>query len=701
MFTDFYCKRLLRLINKNVRRITMARLWLKCLLVIFIISIMIFIYSLLNVPSDVKVNEKIIPSVESKLTSESIYPKPLINNYENDCNYIEIAMVCAGYNSTQSLITVIKSLLFYRTKPLRFHFIVDEISNRTLTVLFKTWNLPHVNVTFYSASVWIPKVSWVRNKHYSGVYGLLKLILPEILSIEKVVLLDTDVTVLNDIYDLWKIFHEMDSDNKNKYELALAENQSDWYIKISESGQRPWPAIGRGFNTGVMLMNLKALRENKFSELWINTTQVVIKELYETSLADQDIINAVIKDNPRMVFILDCTWNVQLSDHTISDQCYTKAKQIRILHWNSPRKQNVKNKNSNDFNKMHKIFLDMNGNLLRRKLFGCDPIQNLPYTEAADNCQKFTKSSSITYRTHLFLREYQYDNYIDADVGLVTQCSFDRITLLDELCRRWPGTISVAVYLTDAEVQSFLDFIRNSDVLRIRKNIAYHVVYKDGEFYPINYLRNVAISQISTPYIFQLDIDFLPPVNLYEKLISYIYKLNINGTDTFYKNALIVPAFETQRYRFTFPVNKEELIKYLNYGVLYTFRYHVWTKGHAATNYSNWKSAIEPYQVTWEPDFEPYIVVHKSAPLYDERFIGFGWNKVSYITHLTALGYSYIVLPDVFIIHRPHAPSLDIGKFRTDSLYRRCLKKLKDRFVDELIAKYGDSSLRILKKTKE
>lgn len=72
---------------------------------------------------------------------------------------------------------------------------------------------------------------------------------------------------------------------------------------------------------------------------------------------------------------------------------------------------------------------------------------------------------------------------------------------------------------------------------------------------------------------------------------------------------------------------------------MYTFRYHVWTKGHAATNYSNWKTATEPYQVTWEPDFEPYIVVHKSAPLYDERFIGFGWNKVSYITHLTALGY--------------------------------------------------------------
>ncbi|CAG5079121.1 Similar to Large1: LARGE xylosyl- and glucuronyltransferase 1 (Mus musculus) [Cotesia congregata] len=679
MFTDFYCKRLLyvlaRIINKNVRKITMARLWLKCLLIIFVISITIFVYSLLNVRSEIKIYKKVLPQ-PTKIMSD-VYSEQLINN-KPDCNNIEIAMVCADYNSTQSLITVIKSLLFYRTKPLRFHFIVDEICNKTLNVLLKTWNLPH------------------------GVYGLLKVILPEILAIEKVIVLDTDITVLSDIYDLWKIFNEMENDgDKSKNVFALAENQSDWYKKKSDSGQRPWPAIGRGFNTGVMLMNLKALRETKFSDLWINTTQYVIKELYETSLADQDIINAVIKNNPSMVYVLDCTWNVQLSDHTISDQCYSTAKRIQILHWNSPRKQSVKNKNSNDFNNMHKVFLDMNGNLLRRKLFGCDPIKNLTYIESKDNCRKFSKNSAITYRTHLFIREYQYDNYIDADVGLVTQCSFDRITLLDELCKRWPGTISVAVYLTDAEVQLFLDFVRNSDVLKFRKNIAYHVVYKDGEFYPINYLRNVAISQIQTPYIFQLDIDFLPPVDLYEKLIAYIYKLNRNVTDASNRNALIVPAFETQRYRFTFPVNKEELLKYLNYGVLYTFRYHVWTKGHAATNYSNWKTATKPYQVTWEPDFEPYIVVHKSAPLYDERFIGFGWNKVSYITHLTALGYSYIVLPDVFIIHRPHAPSLDIGKFRTDALYRRCLKKLKDQFVDELIVKYGNNSLIKLKKTKE
>ena len=66
------------------------------------------------------------------------------------------------------------------------------------------------------------------------------------------------------------------------------------------------------------------------------------------------------------------------------------------------------------------------------------------------------------------------------DVALVTQCSVERIPLLEDLSKHWPGTISVALYLTDAEVQNFLEFVHGSVELRNRKNIAYHVVYKDG-----------------------------------------------------------------------------------------------------------------------------------------------------------------------------------------------------------------------------
>ncbi|EGI59897.1 Glycosyltransferase-like protein LARGE1 [Acromyrmex echinatior] len=629
----------------------MARSWLGCLFGILVPSVVFYLYLLLNVPT-VEIGKSSIGGKwrslsagmeRSNLRAEDRSPEQsqLKNNFEVKCDTIHVAMVCAGYNSTFALVTVVKSILFYRTNPLHFHLLVDEIARKTLSTLFRTWDLPHANVTFYEAEIWVPRVSWIPNKHYSGVYGLLKLILPDAMREDKVLVLDTDVTVLTDMHPLWKMFERFSVDEA----LGLVENQSNWYVKALSYGQRPWPALGRGFNTGVMLMHLRRLRDRKFSRSWENVTKRVLGHIPETSLADQDVINAVINEQPSIVYKIECTWNIQLSDHTLSDICYRDTNRIN-------------------------------------------------YNES-NPCREFEKGANILYRTHPFLLEYEYNVYSPMDVALVTQCSIERIPLLEALSKHWPGTISVALYLTDAEVQNFLNFVRGSLDLRTRRNIAYHVVYKDGDLYPINYLRNTAISYVPTPFVFQLDVDFLPQFGLYENIMNYINRLNINESD---KVALIVPAFETERYRFTFPANKDELLKFLKRGILYTFRYHVWTQGHAATNYSFWRNSTDPYQVSWEPDFEPYIIVSKSAPRYDTRFIGFGWNKVSYVTHLTALDYKYIVLPDTFIIHRPHAPSLDIGKFRTDSVYRRCLKKLKDEFVKELMAKYGETALSKLKK---
>lgn len=51
---------------------------------------------------------------------------------------------------------------------------------------------------------------------------------------------------------------------------------------------------------------------------------------------------------------------------------------------------------------------------------------------------------------------------------------------------------------------------------------------------------------VTLPYIFQLDIDFLPQTSLHRSLISYILQENFTESRN---TAFIVPAFETQRYR--------------------------------------------------------------------------------------------------------------------------------------------------------
>lgn len=181
-------------------------------------------------------------------------------------------------------------------------------------------------MTYYKTEDLVPKVSWIPNKHYSGVYGLLKLILPDTIQESRIIVLDTDLTFQSDIYYLWKFFNEFNE----TIALGLTENQSNWYLKSSTFVSRPWPALGRGFNTGVMLMDLRKLRSKNFNFIWQRNTRQVLKNISETNLADQDIINAVIKTRPNIVFKINCTWNVQLSDHSLSESCYSKADKIHV-----------------------------------------------------------------------------------------------------------------------------------------------------------------------------------------------------------------------------------------------------------------------------------------------------------------------------------------------------------------------------------
>ncbi|XP_040018659.2 xylosyl- and glucuronyltransferase LARGE2s isoform X1 [Gasterosteus aculeatus] len=616
------------------------------------------------------------------------------------CELIHVACVCAGHNASRDVVTLVKSVLFHRRNPLHFHFITDTVAHRILRTLFQSWMVPSVQVSFYDADELKSEVSWIPNKHYSGIYGLMKLTLTKALpaDLSKVIVLDTDITFATDIAELWGIFRKF----TDKQVIGLVENQSDWYLGNLWKNHKPWPALGRGFNTGVILLYLERLRRIGWEQMWRLTAERELMSMLSTSLADQDIFNAFIKQNPVLVHQLPCFWNVQLSDHTRSEQCYTEVSDLKVIHWNSPKKLRVKNKHVEFFRNLYLTFLEYDGNLLRRELFGCPSQANpesvrlqaaLEELDEDDQCYDFRRERLTVHRVHLYFLQYEYTAAEDGtDVTLVAQLSMDRLQMLEAICKHWEGPISLALYMSDAEAQQFLRYAQASEVLKNRKNVGYHVVYKEGQFYPVNLVRNVALKNANTPYVFLTDVDFLPMYGLYDYLRRTVVQLDMTHT----KKALVVPAFETLRYRLSFPKSKAELLSMLDMGTLYTFRYHVWPKGHAPTDYAKWRTATTPYRVEWEADFEPYVVVRRDCPEYDQRFVGFGWNKVSHVLELDAQEFELTVLPNAFMVHMPHAPSFDISKFRSSFGYRNCLNTLKDEFHQDLSRKYGSAALKYL-----
>ena len=76
---------------------------------------------------------------------------------------IHVAIVCAGHSATRSVVTLIKSVLFYRKNPLHFHFISDPIAELILRHLFETWNVPEGMYMNFDLSISEVKLRKTKN----------------------------------------------------------------------------------------------------------------------------------------------------------------------------------------------------------------------------------------------------------------------------------------------------------------------------------------------------------------------------------------------------------------------------------------------------------------------------------------------------------------------------------------------------------
>ncbi len=278
-------------------------------------------------------------------------------------------------------------------------------------------------------------------------------------------------------------------------------------------------------------------------------------------------------------------------------------------------------------------------------------------------------------------------------VTLITHATPDRLYLLEPLCARYPGPITLVVY---GKIP--IDLVK-CDQLSIMA-----LETRDGD-YPVNELRNIGLLNLRTTHYIMADIDFLPSNGLYSAMMSAL-----PGE----KKAVVIPAFSKigepcsspsdcekfvkENEEFV-PVDFEALEKCLGDRECEIFQNSVSPESHGTTNTDKWlQDGNEPYSIPCfdSSRYEPYLLLPRPnpLPLYDESFHGYGKNKISMIAHLRHMGYTFEVIRKHFLCHFPHEKSSSKTKWENnvDNLHKD-MDKLFGRFQKELKKEYGETPI--------
>merc|ERR1712166_1303873 len=254
-------------------------------------------------------------------------------------------------------------------------------------------------------------------------------------------------------------------------------------------------------------------------------------------------------------------------------------------------------------------------------------------------------------------------------VTIVTQLSIDRLHRLRAMCSTWAGPISAAVYVDstmDCESlkQQLTEFHQEVDAAascRLDISLVHAAESAESSYdqmYPINALRNAAMGQASTALVFLLDVDFVPAPDLCERLQSCQELHGLaRGNLVSAHCVFVVPAFEVVCGAAT-PHTQQQLAQLCSDGACEPFHVSNFPKGHQPTDSARWMKAKHAYTVDYRNCYEPYLVMSRiRCPRYDERFRGYGMNKISHIFEVAQAAPRFVVLPEVFVTAHEHKKS--------------------------------------------
>lgn len=209
-------------------------------------------------------------------------------------NDINVALITDDNYFLPAMVTI-RSLCEHTKEKIIIKCIITENISEDTEVHVTDINNKYSNVDLQILYFDTTFLDDVKTKFHISKAAYVKIYLPTILeTFNKVIFLDSDLLIRNDIKHLWDLF-------ENKYELGAVWNPG--YIK--DNSLIGVKDTDKTFNSGVMLMNLEKMRINKSSE----ALEKFIKEHNgETHLNDQPAFNSIYRYNWQELPLI---WNTQ------------------------------------------------------------------------------------------------------------------------------------------------------------------------------------------------------------------------------------------------------------------------------------------------------------------------------------------------------------------------------------------------------
>lgn len=170
----------------------------------------------------------------------------------------------------------------------------------------------------------------------------------------------------------------------------------------------------------------------------------------------------------------------------------------------------------------------------------------------------------------------------------------------------------------------------------------------------------------NTELVLCLDVDFLPSAGLHAFIAGCHASLRRLCLEQ--RKLLVFPAFESCKTDCDAATlaagGKRALVAAVASGAARVFASDGrcdsdFPQGHRATDTSRWLHSDAAYSVLHEEGYEPFVIsARRLMPRYDERFRGFGRNKIIQVWEAARVrGFCFEVLPDHFVVHARHGPS--------------------------------------------